>query len=112
MRRYLAEPEHPLARARKLVGSTQAELAERVGVHRVTLARLEGGAEPGVALALRIAVAVGRGVSELWPLPAEGEQGAEVIDFICPACGGTGRIEVERRALGLRARRRRVGGHQ
>jgi len=73
----MAEPEpHPLAVARKHAGLTQAELAERVGIHRVTLARLEGGAEPG-ALALRLAVAVSRGVSELWPLAVEREQGAE-----------------------------------
>src|SRR5215218_5096529 len=102
----MAEPEpHPLAVARKHAGLTQAELAERAGIHRVTLARLEGGTEPGVALALRLAVAVGRGVSELWPLAVERDQGRK-LETICPSCGGSGRIEIDP-AFGLRRVRRR-----
>jgi len=94
----MIEPKHPLAQARGHLGLTQAELAKRVGIHRVTLARLEAGAEPGVALALRLAVALGRGVAELWPLD---DQGAKLTRTFCPSCGGTGVIEAERRALGL-----------
>lgn len=44
-----------VAQARKRAGLTQQQLAERVGVGRVAIARIEGGnTSPSVALALAI----------------------------------------------------------
>jgi transcriptional regulator with XRE-family HTH domain len=50
------ERGHRIAEARKRRGLTQQDLAEKVGVHRVSIARLEAGARsPSMALARRIA---------------------------------------------------------
>jgi len=88
------EPElHPLTEARKRAGLTQADLAERVGVHRVTIARLEGGAEPGVTLALQLADALFVPLGFLWEAPDDPRRSRRVDSF-CPECGGTGRVRV------------------
>jgi transcriptional regulator with XRE-family HTH domain len=52
--------------AREQRGWTQDQLAERVDVHRVTIARLESGAlRPGVDLFEAVAKALNVGVAEL-----------------------------------------------
>ena len=60
IRRALAHVADDLTRWRKLRGLTQAQLADRAGVSRDTIARLEGG-EGGVSLEnlLRILRALG-----------------------------------------------------
>ena len=56
-----------VAAARRLRGIRQYELAERTGVHPVTLSRLEHGNLPGVTLAViaRVAMALGVSLDEL-----------------------------------------------
>jgi transcriptional regulator with XRE-family HTH domain len=44
---------------RKHRGLTQEELAARVGIHRVALARIEAGAEPKAGTFLALAAALG-----------------------------------------------------
>jgi len=62
--------------ARHLRGIRQYELAERTGVHPVTLSRLEHGNLPGVTLAViaRVAMALGVSLDELlgWQPQASG----------------------------------------
>lgn len=61
------EHGHRVAQARKRKGLTQPQLAERVGVSRPTIARIEaGGTSPSVALALRIAREVDEPVETLF----------------------------------------------
>jgi len=56
------ERGHRVAQARKQAGLTQQQLAERVGVGRASIARIEAGnTSPSVALAL----AISRELSEL-----------------------------------------------
>lgn len=57
---------HRVAQARKRAGLTQQQLAERVGVGRVAVARIEGGTVPSVALALRIARELGESAEALF----------------------------------------------
>jgi len=57
---------HPVAQARKRAGFTQQQLAERVGVGRVAIARIEAGAVPLVVNALRIARELGESVECLF----------------------------------------------
>ena len=56
-----------VARARKRKGLTQQQLADTLGVNRVSLARIEAGARsPSMALALRIARELGESVETLF----------------------------------------------
>jgi putative transcriptional regulator len=50
------ERGHPVAAARKRKGLTQQQLADALGVNRVSIARIEAGTQsPSMSLALRIA---------------------------------------------------------
>lgn len=61
------ERGHRVAQARKRAGLTQPQLADKVGVSRPTIARIEGGAHsPSVALALSIARELGEPVETLF----------------------------------------------
>ncbi len=60
------ERGHRVAQARKRSGFTQQQLAERVDVGRVAVARIEAGTVPSVALALRIARELGEPVEALF----------------------------------------------
>jgi DNA-binding XRE family transcriptional regulator len=61
------ERGHRVAQARRRAGLSQPALAERVGVGRATIARIEaGGTSPSVALALRIAQTLGEPVETLF----------------------------------------------
>jgi DNA-binding XRE family transcriptional regulator len=61
------ERGHRVAQARKRAGLTQPQLAERVGVGRATIARIEAERQsPSVALALKIAREVGESVETLF----------------------------------------------
>lgn len=56
-----------VAAARKAAGLTQPDLAERVGVGRQSIARIEAGRQtPSVTLALAIAGALGEPVEALF----------------------------------------------
>ena len=60
-------PKPQLADARRLAGLTQQQLADRVGLNRVQLAKYESGAQsPSVAIASRIARALDASVEELF----------------------------------------------
>lgn len=56
-RRAQAQPERGrrVAQARKRAGLSQPQLAEKVGVGRATIARIEAGTAPSLAVALAIA---------------------------------------------------------
>jgi putative transcriptional regulator len=61
------ERGHRVAQARKRAGLTQKQLAERVGVGRVAIARIEGAStSPSVALALAISRELGEPVETLF----------------------------------------------
>jgi DNA-binding XRE family transcriptional regulator len=60
------ERGHRVAQARKRAGLTQQQLAEKVGVGRVSIARIEGGTPPSVTLALAISREVGDSVEALF----------------------------------------------
>ena len=61
------ERGHRVAQARKRAGLTQPQLAEKIGVSRATIARIEGGTHsPSVALALAIARELGDPVETLF----------------------------------------------
>lgn len=61
------ERGHRVAQARRRAGLTQPQLAEKVGVGRVTIARIEGGnTSPSVKLALAIAHELGESVERLF----------------------------------------------
>lgn len=60
------ERGHRVAQARRRAGLTQQQLAEKVGVGRVSIARIEGGTPPSVTLALRIARELGEAVETLF----------------------------------------------
>jgi len=61
------ERGHKVAQARKRAGLTQPQLAEKVGVGRATIARIEaGGTSPSVALALAISRELGDSVEALF----------------------------------------------
>ena len=61
------ERGHRIAQARKRAGLTQQELAEKVDVNRVSIARVEAGTRaPSMALALRIAEALDESLSMLF----------------------------------------------
>ena len=56
-----------VAQARKRAGLTQQQLAEKVGVNRVSIARVEAGSRaPSMALALRIAEVLEESVENLF----------------------------------------------
>jgi DNA-binding XRE family transcriptional regulator len=58
---------HPVAAARERAGLTQHELAEKVGVGRVSIARIETGTRaPSLALARRIAEALDESLESLF----------------------------------------------
>lgn len=67
-RKKATRPEHGhrVAQARKRAGLTQQQLAERVAVGRVAVARIEAGTVPSVALALRIGRELGEPVEALF----------------------------------------------
>jgi putative transcriptional regulator len=60
------ERGHRVAQARRQAGLTQQQLAEKVGVGRVTIARVEGGTPPSVTLALAISRELGKSVEQLF----------------------------------------------
>lgn len=62
---------------RTAMGMTQSKLAEMSGVPASTISEIEHGAEPRVMTAICIARVLGFPVEELWPLPNEGQVGAE-----------------------------------
>ncbi len=53
------DAQHPLARWRQVRGLTQEQLAKRSGIGRISIARIEGGSDPHVATAHRLAQALG-----------------------------------------------------
>jgi len=55
-----------VAEARHRAGLTQQQLAEAVGVGRVSIARIEAGTAPSVTIALEIARATGETVETLF----------------------------------------------
>lgn len=60
-------PKPQLADARRTAGLTQQQLADRVGLNRVQLAKYESGAQsPSVAIASRIARALDASVEEVF----------------------------------------------
>ena len=62
-----SRPGERVARARVAAGLTQPALAERVGVGRQTIARIEAGRQtPSVEIALAIAAALGEPVENLF----------------------------------------------
>jgi len=61
------ESWHPLAQRRFDCGRmTQQQLADKSGINRTTIARIEGGQEPLVATALRLAAVVECKVEDIW----------------------------------------------
>jgi putative transcriptional regulator len=69
---------HPLARWRLVRDLTQAQLAERAGVGRVTIARIEGGGgDPRVATARRLAAALDAAFEDIWT--DDGEPSAALL---------------------------------
>jgi putative transcriptional regulator len=61
------ERGHRIKAARKRAGLTQQQLADRVGVGRVSIARVETGTrEPSMKLAFAIAHALGESVETLF----------------------------------------------
>ncbi|MGA2166473.1 MAG: helix-turn-helix domain-containing protein, partial [Solirubrobacteraceae bacterium] len=61
------ERGHRVAQARKRAGLTQPQLAEKIGVGRVSIARIEAGRQsPSVVLALKIARELGEPVEALF----------------------------------------------
>jgi DNA-binding XRE family transcriptional regulator len=65
--RRAPERGHPLAAARERAGLTQQQLAERVDVGRVSIARIETGTRsPSMALARRIADTLGESLEALF----------------------------------------------
>ncbi len=64
----MSSPARPnLKHARKVARLSQQQLADRVGVNRVTLARWElGHADPSLATALQLARILGRRVEQLF----------------------------------------------
>jgi putative transcriptional regulator len=61
------ERGHRLRQARHRVSLTQEQLAEKVGVHRVSIARIEAGIRvPSMALGLRIASELDEPVEKLF----------------------------------------------
>jgi DNA-binding XRE family transcriptional regulator len=65
------DARHPLARWRLVKHVTQEQLAERAGIGRVTVARIEAGAEPRVGTALRLASALRLKVEDVWTVDGE-----------------------------------------
>ena len=61
------ERVHRLRQARHHAGLTQEQLAEKVGVHRVSIARIEGGFRaPSITLGLRISRELGESAESLF----------------------------------------------
>ena len=61
------ERAHQVAQARRRAGLTQQQLAEKVGVGRVSIARIETGTRaPSMALGLRISQVLGEPVEALF----------------------------------------------
>jgi DNA-binding XRE family transcriptional regulator len=66
-----AETPHPLARWRAFHRLSQEALSEDSGVARITIARIEGGSDPHVSTALRLAHALGVTVKDIWTYDGE-----------------------------------------
>jgi len=63
----MARPGTRVAQARHAAGLTQVQLADRLGINRVTLARIEtDAATPTLEVALRLEAALGVAVWELF----------------------------------------------
>ncbi len=60
------ERGHQVQQARRRAGLTQQQLAEKIGVGRATIARIEAGALPTVRIALAIGRALGEPVEDLF----------------------------------------------
>jgi transcriptional regulator with XRE-family HTH domain len=58
---------HTLARLRRERALSQQDLADRVGLHRVSIARLETGTQPRKKTAQRIAGELGVEAESIWP---------------------------------------------
>ncbi len=74
----------PLVReARRSLGLTQQELADRLGVHQEVITRWEtGGREPRVRAAVRLSEALGTTANALWP--PDNESGAAPLERPTP----------------------------
>ncbi len=65
--RRAGERGHPVGVARKRKGLTQQQLADALGVNRVSIARIEAGTQsPSMTTALRIAEVLGESVETLF----------------------------------------------
>lgn len=64
---YMARQRNRIAEARQHTGWTQAELAERVGLERSSIAHIERGSNPTLANAQRLALALGAPLDWLFP---------------------------------------------
>ena len=65
--RHAPERGHPVAAARKRKGLTQQQLADALGVNRVSIARIEAGTQsPSMATALRLSEVLGESVDALF----------------------------------------------
>jgi len=75
-----------LRRARKQAGLNQAELADLVGATNNTISRIERGQTlPSVAMAQRIAGALGATMDSIWPpVPARAPESPQPLEQPAP----------------------------
>lgn len=71
------DEQHPLARWRQVRGLTQEQLAKRSGIGRISIARIEGGSDPHVATAHRLAAALGVTIEDVFT--ADGKPSAALV---------------------------------
>jgi DNA-binding XRE family transcriptional regulator len=72
-------PDHPLTRWRAVRGLNQQELADAAGIHRNTIQRIELGAAPGVANAIKLARALRTDVEAVFAYTVDGGDSAELL---------------------------------
>lgn len=78
----------------KKYGITQNELAERMGINRVSVSRLLSESnDMRTSTVVKIADAIGCNVSELFEEPAS--ESKEAVSNLCPHCGKHIRIRIE-----------------